>query len=1154
MRRSVLLFGLVLLFPAPAVAQTEDSLIAAMERADKLTDQGNPKEAIKIYKGLLPGAARVWGTQSSNYSAVLNNLALLHTNLAEYDDALKCFEESLAIKEATAGRNDPGVADTLNNMSNLYRMLARYDDSEKAVKRALAIREATSGKNSIDVAESLLSYGNLRLVTGKLDEAEDYFKRSLEIKEAKKGKNHMDTARVLNNLAMVYDKKARYTLAESFYDRSRTIFEDKLGKDHLIVGDSLNHIGTIYWKTGRYADAEAVWKRSLKIKEGKLGGTHPDIADLLHNLGVLYGDMGRYGDAEPLLKRALEIDEAKFGKSHPKVALVLMSTGNLYHFTGRSADAIPLFQRSATIYEAKFGADSVEVAECRHNLGLVHQETGRLDEATGFYTKSLAVLEEKLGKTHPRVAESLDNLANVTRNLGREKEAAALRKRSLEIAEARFGEGSPEAARRRANLAGDLQEAGQYDEAEKLYRRVLPVQEAHLGKDHPDVAAIYYNLGRLNASRGDAERAFDSFDVHRRFTRRHVAHVLPTLAERDQAEFLLYKDLPMLVVARAFAVGQPKLAERTAAWILNSKGVGFEAQALATRGRDDADIGDDVRELLNIRRNLARMATAKVEPAAAEEFHKNQEELAKRERELSVALQKKGAIGQALAGDPWVEQEAIRKALPPGGVFVDFAEYVAFDFKQVKMTQRAGSARYAAWITPKTGPIRVVDLGTAKDIEAAIAAARKAIEDGPARVKAIGEEKAEAEAKTALAAAGKLILTPLRAELDKATHWVLSPDSELWLLPWAALPVSDKEYAIEKHTIQLVITGRDLLAKPRTAPASPSAIFADPDFDAGANQGLASLLPGKDCAGKIGTREVIFKFTDFDVSIRNTDGEKTGEGEWSLEGGKLVIKTKFSQYSGTQKGNKIVGERTRKNEEGVTETDTWEVTVPAAGGRSLPAGLGKAPRLAGTAAEAEASADKFAALFGKKPEVFTEKNATVAALQMVKGPAALLLATHGYFLSVDRSLEPPTVGPRKAAADPLVRSGLLLTGANAGTGIVTARELLSLDLRGTKVVILSACQTGLGEVQSGEGVAGLRQTFQLAGAESVVATLWKVPDLEAALTTVGFLESLEKGDGQADALKAIQAKLIQQRRDRFQAAHPYYWAAHTITGSAGPVK
>ena len=169
--------------------------------------------------------------------------------------------------------------------------------------------------------------------------------------------------------------------------------------------------------------------------------------------------------------------------------------------------------------------------------------------------------------------------------------------------------------------------------------------------------------------------------------------------------------------------------------------------------------------------------------------------------------------------------------------------------------------------------------------------------------------------------------------------------------------------------------------------------------------------------------------------------------------------------------------------------------------------------------------------------------ATKAALQQVRAPRILHIASHGFFLG-DGAHDRTT-----GELNPLLRSGLALAGANVtregrADGILTALEASNLDLWGTKLVTLSACDTGIGEVRNGEGVYGLRRAFVLAGAETLVMSLWPVSDYVARDAMVAYYTGLRAQIGRGDALR--QAKLTMMKRT--SRRHPYYWASFIQSG------
>jgi CHAT domain-containing protein len=961
-----------------------------------------------------------------------------------------------------------------------------YSAAERLYRRVLAEAPRLWGDGSTNQALLLYALAALYKDMGRYKQAEPLFLRSLAIREARLGKEHPLVASSLNNLAGLYVVMGRYSQAQPLYQRSLAISEAKLGKEHPHVAGTLNNLAILYKNMGRYEQAEPLFQRSLAIFEAKPGKDHLLVADTLSNLAGLYHDMGRYEQAEPLHRRSLQIREAQLGRDHPDVAASLNNLASLYKDTSRYEQAEPLLQRSLVIREAKLGRDHPLVAQTLHNLADLYHDMGRDEQAEPLHRRSLAIREAKLGKDHPDVGKSLSNLANVYKAMGRYEQAEPLYRRSLAIREAQLGEDHHDVAASLNNLAILYVDTGRYELAEPLYRRSLRIHEAKLGKDHPDLAISFNNLANLYMARDQAKAAADHYEQSRRIVRRHAGRVLPLLAEREQLDFFHRKDEARLHAALTLGyrhAAEADFAARSAGWLLNAKGLAQQTQAqgiLAARDSRDPQSGEALRQLLDIRRQLARLSLTR--PTAQDEAHGRQrQELSQREQELIKQLQRQGTAVEDT--ESWIELPKLRAALPANAVFVDIARFPALKSKATGQQKRWWPAHYVAWLTPKDGAVRVLDLGEADKIDTAVHQVRQALDAAPRRLKADGEIVAEKAARQALDELAHLVLQPLRPHLDGVSRWLICPDGNLWLVPWAALPLDDKTYAVEKHTLQLVVSGRDLVSPPRgdTLATAVPAVFADPDFD-----------------------HIAANLTRLPVP------------EGGLTRGLAQLK------------------------------------------------LGKVPRLPGTAAEAQAVAQRLDKLFGRTAQVWTEDKATTSAFLALRRPQALVLATHGFFLpdqkdsaaERERLARDPQAKQHQQQEDPLLRCGLLLAGCNrlsegGDTGVLTGREVLSADLRGCQMVVLSACETGLGDVRNGEGVAGLRQAFQLAGAASVLASLWQIPDRDTALLMVALMDGLGQGQDRALALAQAQRQRIRARRERSGAAHPFFWAAFTLTGGAG---
>jgi CHAT domain-containing protein len=510
----------------------------------------------------------------------------------------------------------------------------------------------------------------------------------------------------------------------------------------------------------------------------------------------------------------------------------------------------------------------------------------------------------------------------------------------------------------------------------------------------------------------------------------------------------------------------PRAVALAAEWELNNKGIAIETLAglaLRARNSDAANVKQAFEELRRVREASAALRYRQLDDSDLRRLAT----LMERSRQLTAQLGQ--SLQLATEPDPWIRLRQVRGAIPADSVLIDLARFVPYDFKprgeSASPAGGTGSARYVAWIIPSAnrGEVELVDLGEAAKIEAAVKNVRRKLQApaDPAEFQklTLNEDQYEADFRKDLEALAQLVLRPIEERVGTVPRWILSPDAQLWLIPWCALPAKDGRYLVEGHALQFVTSGRDLTKAEGPAVRSPALVVANPDFD---------LKPTSAVAGVRG------------VAL---------------------------------------------------------------------AGLPRVKALPGTQTEANQVAPLLKQLTGVSPTSLFGPAAREAAFKRVQRPSAVVLCTHGFFVE-----EEPGTGP--GLDNPLLRCGLLFAGCNQrgltqdgdDDGIVTGLEIVGADLRGTRLAVLSACDTAVGVVHTGEGVTGLRQAFHLAGAQTVVASLWQVPDKETTQLMTGFFTHLAAGRSEVEALRQAQLSLIQERRTRLGAAHPYFWAAFTVTG------
>ena len=1001
-------------------------------------------------------------------------------------EALPLAAEALKAAEMDYGPEDERVATALNNLGHIYDDQGKYEEAEPFYQRSLRLREKLFGPEHAAVASVLNNLAALEFNLGRYAEAESMYTRALKIFEKTLGPDDTFVSTALNNLAGLYDFQGKYIEAEPLYRRALNIDERALGAESAGVALDLNNLATLFYHLGRYREAESLLERVLRINEKALSPDHRNLASALNNLAQIEVLEGKYREAEPLYQRAVRIYEKALGPDHPAVANALGNLAGLHVRQGEYAEAEPLYQRALRIREAALGPDQTDVAVSLNNLAALLVDQGKYAEAEPMYQRALRIFEMKLGMDHPNVASALDNLAQVYMIQGKIADAEPLYRRALSIQEKALGPEHPGVATALNNLALLFDQERKYAEAEPLYRRALRIDEAALGPDHPEVATDLNNLALLF----DHQRKYADADplFRRAFENlfQQFQYNFTYMSEKERLGFLATV-ADSFPVYFSFVHRNREREPQLAAFMYNLLlwEKGFIVGSVADLRRAVEASGDA--EALNLLRQLTARRTAIAALLNAEPLDRTLWR-----KQIDQLRAEANDIEKALVARSSVFQERKKLDRATWQQIRDAlkpgeaaVEFACFDFYEMKWT---GARYYVALVVTresKDQPQYIV-LGDGKQLEG------EAVERFQQAVRTRGA-LAEPEAELPGADAYSLIWKPLEKVLDGKTRVYLSLDGVLNQIPLGIIAAPNGKLQMERYDLRLLSSTRDILRVPAQHLAASALLIGDPAFDLTEEQQTVALR-------------------------------------------KLAM----------------AGQEP-------------PVPVPDASANARSRDLGKVaalPRLPATGEEVNAIAE-IMRQHQWKTTVYTNEFALKRVVEQAGSQRVIHLATHGFFLP-DQTIGSDRTGPGEMRhapmEDPMLRAGLYFAGADrtlAGkrasegldNGVLTALEVGNVNLAGTELVVLSACNTGLGDVKNGEGVFGLRRALEEAGAQAVLMSLWSVPDRETLELMKRFYAKWVSGMEMHQALNQAQLEM----RESVRLSHhgrelPYYWGAFVLVG------
>ena len=877
------------------------------------------------------------------------------------------------------------------------------------------------------------------------------------------------------------------------------------------------------YNAGKYNEAIAPAERALFITEKVLGKEHSHVATTLNNLAELYKAEGIYEKAEPLHLRSLAIYEKAMGKEHPLVATSLNNLAELYKAEGMYQKAEPLYLRSLAIYEKALGKEHPLVATSLNNLASLYQTQGSYEKAEPLYLRSLEIREKVLGKEHPDVANSLNNLASLYQIQGSDEKAEPLYLRSLAIMEKLMGKEHPNIATGLNNLASLYKAQGNYEKAEPLYLRSLAIREKALGKEHPDVATSVNTLASLYQEEGNYKKAeplyLRSLEIREKaLGKQHplVASSLNNLASLYQAQGDITRAIDFLSrgleieehnFQLTFTVGSEERKQDYAKTFLFST---YQAISLSLQ----ADPNNST---------AARLALTTL--------------LRRKVRVLDTVIDSIQILRNHLADKPEIQKlfdewQNVNQNLSAltyrGQTNQNVSEYKA-QLEQLNIEKD----RIEEAIANKSAEFQI----TTQPVQ--LAAIQAQIPKDAALVEMVRYQPFNPKAKHA-EESGKLRYAAAVLRSSGEPRWVDLADAE----------------TIETSVMNL---RKALAEKPSDAQTRYSTTTTTTNKPSQSFQQFARTLD----------RQVMAPIRpllgDARHLLLSPDGQLTIVPFEALldEQNKYLIQRYAFSYLNTGRellrfhlAPKSVGPRVVFAN---IDYNQQEITAPAGvrGLESRPYGHLANLQFAPLYNSLE-EANKIKEIF---PDtiIISGKQATEGAIKKLQSPSILHLATHGFFITdkeVADNFNQQLLETLKLE-NPLLRSGLAFAGINnrpqgsstTNDGILTALEVTGLNLRGTQLVVLSACDTGLGDFKVGGRLYGLRRALVIAGSQTQVLSLWTIDDEGTKDLMVKYYKNLDAGKGKHEALRQAQLEFL--KTPEYQ--HPYYWASFVASGDWSPL-
>ena len=1023
----------------------------------------------------------------AGYVNAINRLAGLYTARGNFVDAEPLYIQALEINKKLSGEKSRNYFNGLNNIAQFYQRMGRFDKAETFYLQSIRVARNCFGERSPEYVIILNNISALYQKSGKPGNAEAGYLRALEIITDLFGENHPETVSVFNNLGAFNDDTGNYQQAEYYYVKALNIRKDLLGTEHPDYAVSANNLAQLYSKTGRYEKAEVLYLLALKINRKTFGEEHFNVAIALNNLGALYQNTGRYEQAESMFLESLKIRKKVLGEKHPDFATALNNTALFYNEIGNFGKAEPLYLQAEEVRREAMGENDPGYAVILNNMALFYSGLGMNEKAEALLQRSIDINKHVFGEEHPNYSVSLSNMALFCSNKGKYDKAEQFLLQAMKINKKVSGEMNLDYSTALNNLAGINQARGDYRKAEQNFRQAVTIIRKICGVNHPNYASTLNNLALLYMETGNNRKADQLYqqalETYLFQIRQQFSFLSETEKEKYLARVLIFFSGYQNFILKQYHTNKD-VSGKAYDMELSGKGLLLNADKqlrISVMNGSDSLTTSTYNLWMAIRASLAKQYSL---PLAQQKpdikaMEAKAEELEKELTRLCMAKEKPGGLRN-------IQWRDVQRELNPGEAAVEFTH-----FRYYNGRRWTDSIMYAAIVLKKDDvQPAFVPLFEGKQLDTVLFKAKIFSETNYVNDLYRWSPKDDPRGYGKGRQLYGLIWEPLEKHLAGVSKVYFSTSGRLHQLSFAAIPCGDNELLSERHSLhQLTSTGQ-LTVQDQEGQMKKILLFGGMDYNADFEK-THSITP------QLNRQEENIGV----LASPSPRGEDHRGSSFIYLDGTLDEVRKISAIAGTKGINSEV-------------------------------------------------------LTGNKAIEESFKN-----LSGSSGPEVIHIATHGFFFpymkidGTNTGLGTKTAGntqPFRFSDNPLMRSGLAFSGANHAwrgedipsdldDGILTAYEVSNMSIPNTRLVVLSACETGLGEIKGSEGVYGLQRAFKMAGAEYILMSLWQIPDYQTSELMNHFYDEWFSGKPIGESLET--ARKFMKSKYPFQ---PFMWAAFVL--------